>query len=111
MNGNITIEKDANGNFYFIIENRTSKRKFSFLDVEVTIDPNYKNKIIINILKDKIKEEYTTSEAKVLVETFNEFKKKVIELSDADSETKSLNEANEKINRAQQGINNFFNVL
>ena len=111
MNGNITIEKDINNNFSFIIENRTSTRKFSFLDVDVTIDPNYKNKIIVNLIKSKIKEEYTTSEAKVLVDTFNEFKKKVIELSDVDSETKSVNEANEKINEAQQRVNNFFNIL
>ena len=110
MNGNITIEKDVNGNFYFIIENRTSTRKLSFLDVDVTIDPNYKNKIIVNLLKAKIKEEYTTSEAKILVDTFNEFKKKVIELTDIGSETKSLNETNEKINKAQQKLNNFFNI-
>ena len=110
MNGNITIEKDVNGNFYFIIENRTSTRKLSFLDVDVTIDPNYKNKIIVNLLKAKIKEEYTTSEAKILVDTFNEFKKKVIELTDIGSETKSLHETNEKINKAQQTLNNFFNI-
>ena len=109
MNGNITIDKDAKGNFYFIIENRTSTRKLSLLDVDVTIDPNYKNKIIVNLLKAKIKEEYTTSEAKVLVETFNEFKKKVIESSDVDSENKSIHDANETINRAQQKVNNFFN--
>ena len=111
MNGNITIDKDVNGNFCFIIENRTSTRKLSFLDVDVTIDPNYKNKIIVNLLKSKIKEEYTTSEAKVLVETFNEFKKKVIELSDVSSETKSIHDKNEKINKAQQKVNNFFNIL
>ena len=111
MNGNITIDKDVNGNFCFIIENRTSTRKLSFLDVDVTIDPNYKNKIIVNLLKSKMKEEYTTSEAKVLVETFNEFKKKVIELSDVASETKSMHDNNEKINKAQQKVNNFFNIL
>ena len=111
MNGNITIDKDVNGNFCFIIENRTSTRKLSFLDVDVTIDPNYKNKIIVNLLKSKIKEEYTTSEAKVLVETFNEFKKKVIELSDVSSEAKSMHDNNEKINKAQQKVNNFFNIL
>ena len=97
MNGNITIEKDSNG-------------RLSFLDVDVTIDPNYKNKIIVNLLKHKIKEEYTTSEAKVLVETFNEFKKKVIEMSDVGSETKSLHDKNEKINKAQQRLNNFFKI-
>ena len=108
MNGNITIEKDSNGEYVFIIENRTSTRRVSFLDVDVTIDPNYKNKIIVNLLKAKIKEEYTTSEAKILVDTFNEFKKKVIELTDIGSETKSLHETNEKINKAQQKLNNFF---
>ena len=110
MSGNITIEKDVKGNFNFIIENRTSTRKMSFLDVDVTIDPNYKNKIIVNLLKAKIKEEYITSEAKVLVETFNEFKKKVIELTDVGSENKSLHGANEKIIEAQQKINNLFNI-
>ena len=110
MSGNITIEKDIKGNFNFIIENRTSTRKMSFLDVDVTIDPNYKNKIIVNLLKAKIKEEYITSEAKVLVETFNEFKKKVIELTDVGSENKSLHGANEKIIEAQQKINNLFNI-
>ena len=110
MSGNITIEKDIKGNFNFIIENRTSTRKMSFLDVDVTIDPNYKNKIIVNLLKAKIKEEYNTSEAKVLVETFNEFKKKVIELTDVGSENKSLHGANEKIIEAQQKINNLFNI-
>ena len=56
-----------------------------------------------------MKEEYTTSEAKILVETFNEFKKKVIESSDVGSETKSIHEANEKLIKAQQQVNNFFN--
>ena len=110
MSGNITIEKDVKGNFNFIIENRTSTRKLSFLDVDVTIDPNYKNKIIVNLLKAKIKEEYITSEAKVLVETFNEFKKKVIELTDVGSENKSIHGTNEKIIEAQQKINNLFNI-
>lgn len=111
MNGNITIEKDVNGNFSFIIENRTSTRKMSFLDVDVSIDPNYKNKIIVNLYKSQTKEEYTTSEAKVLVETFNEFKKRVIELSDVGSETKSIHDNDEKLNKAQQKLNNFFNII
>ena len=111
MNGNITIEKDINGNFCFIIENRTSTRKMSFLDVDVSIDPNYKNKIIVNLYKSGTKEEYTTSEAKVLVDTFNEFKKRVIEISDVGSETKSIHDNNEKVNKAQQKINNFFNII
>ena len=111
MNGNITIEKDINGNFSFIIENRTSTRKMSFLDVDVSIDPNYKNKIIVNLHKSASKEEYTTSEAKVLVDTFNEFKKRVIEVSDVGSETKSIHENNEKVNKAQQKVNNFFNII
>lgn len=111
MNGNITIEKDINGNFSFIIENRTSTRKMSFLDVDVTIDHNYKNRIIVSLNKSGTKEEYTTSEAKVLVDTFNEFKKRVIELSDVGSETKSIHENNEKVNKAQQKVNNFFNIL
>ena len=110
MNGNITIEKDSNGDYVFIIENRASTRRVSFLDVDVTIDPNYKNKIIVNLLKYKIKEEYTTSEAKVLVETFNEFKKKVIEMSDIGSEAKAQRDKNEKFNKAQQRLNNFFNI-
>ena len=110
MNGNITIEKDSNGEYVFIIENRTSTRRVSFLDVDVTIDPNYKNKIIVNLLKYKIKEEYTTSEAKVLVETFNEFKKKVIEMSDIGSEARAQRDKNEKFNKAQQRLNNFFNI-
>jgi hypothetical protein len=110
MNGNITIEKDSNGEYVFIIENRASTRRVSFLDVDVTIDPNYKNKIIVNLLKYKIKEEYTTSEAKVLVETFNEFKKKVIEMSDIGSEAKAQRDKNEKFNKAQQRLNNFFNI-
>ena len=111
MNGNITIEKDINGNFSFIIENRTSTRKMSFLDADVSIDPNYKNKIIVNLYKSGTKEEYTTSEAKVLVDTFNEFKKRVIELSDVGSETKSIHENDEKVNKAQQKLNNFFNII
>ena len=111
MNGNITIEKDITGNFNFIIENRTATRKLSFLDVDVTVDPNYKNKIIVNFLKDNTQEEYTTSEAKVLVDTFNEFKKRVIEVSDVGSDTKSIHENDEKVNKAQQKINNFFGMI
>ena len=111
MNGNITIEKNVNGEFYFIIENRISTRKLSFLDVDVSIDPNYKNKIIVTLYKSGTKEEYTTSEAKALVNTFNEFKKRVIELSDVGSETKSIHENDEKVNKAQQKLNNFFNII
>ena len=67
--------------------------------------------IIVRLNKSGTKEEYTTSEARVLVDTFNEFKKRVIELSDVGSETKSIHENNEKVNKAQQKVNNFFNIL
>jgi hypothetical protein len=107
LNAVIIIEKEKN-KYIFKIENRTSTRKFNLLDLEINqID---KNKIIIKFLKENNQEEYITNEAKILCENFYDFKQKVIEVSDAISEAKSIAENEEKIAKTRKKLNNFLNI-
>ena len=111
MNGNITIEKDLNNNYNFIIENRTTTRKFSFLDIDIISDKSDPRKIIIKFHKLNTTEEYYTSEAKVLLENFKEFKKRVIEVSDITSDAKSQAETDKKVYSTEKKLNNFLNII
>ena len=111
MNGNITIEKDLKNNYNFIIENRTTTRKFSFLDVDIISDKSDPRKIIIKFHKLNTTEEYYTSEAKVLLENFKEFKKRVIEVSDITSDAKSQAETDKKVYSTEKKLNNFLNII
>ena len=111
MNGNITIEKDLNNNYNFIIENRTTTRKFSFLDIDIFGDKNNPKKIIIKFYKLNTQEEYFTSEAKILIDNFKEFKKRVIEVSDITSDAKSQAETDKKVYSTEKKLNNFLNII
>ena len=111
MNGNITIEKDLNNNYNFIIENRTTTRKFSFLDIDIFGDKNNPKKIIIKFYKLNTQEEYFTSEAKILIDNFKEFKKRVIEVSDITSDEKSQAETDKKVYSTEKKLNNFLNII
>ena len=111
MNGNITIEKDLKNNYNFIIENRTTTRKFSFLDIDIISDKSDPRKIIIKFHKLNTTEEYYTSEAKVLLENFKEFKKRVIEVSDITSDEKSQAETDKKVYSTEKKLNNFLNII
>ena len=104
----IILEKEKNNKYVFKIENRTSTRKFNLLDLEINQIDN--NKIVIKFLKDNTQEEYTTKEAKIICENFYDFKQKVIEVSDAISEAKSLAENEEKIAKTREKLNNFLNM-
>ena len=111
MNGNITIEKDLNNNYNFIIENRTTTRKFSFLDIDIFGDKTNPKKIIIKFYKLNTQEEYFTSEAKILIDNFKEFKKRVIEVSDITSDEKSQAETDKKVYSTEKKLNNFLNII
>ncbi len=111
MNGNITIEKDLKNNYNFIIENRTTTRKFSFLDIDIFPDKTNPKKITIKFNKLNTQEEYYTSEAKILLENFKEFKKRVIEVSDITSDVKSQAETDKKVISTEKKLNNFLNII
>ena len=111
MNGNITIEKDLKNNYNFIIENRTTTRKFSFLDIDIFGDKTNPKKIIIKFYKLNTQEEYYTSEAKILLDNFKEFKKRVIEVSDITSDAKSQAETDKKVYSTEKKLNNFLNII
>ena len=110
LNGNIIIEKEGDS-FSFIIEKRTATRKFSFLDVEITIDSGDPTKLILKFIKGGEIEEYYTKEAKRLLETFNDFKRKVIEMTDETSDVKSIKESQEKVVKTEKQLNSFFGMI
>ena len=110
LNGNIIIEKEGNG-FSFIIENRTATRKFSFLDVDLFLDQNDPSKVTIKFNRDDVTEEYFTREAKRLVETFADFKKKVIEMTDSTSTAKTNKVAEDKVIKTQKQLDSFLGIL
>ena len=110
LNGNIIIEKEGNG-FSFIIENRTATRKFSFLDVDLFCDQNDPSKVTIKFNRDDVTEEYFTREAKRLVETFADFKKKVIEMTDSTSTAKTNKLTEDKVIKTQKQLDSFLGIL
>ena len=110
LNGNIIIEKEGNG-FSFIIENRTATRKFSFLDVDLFCDQNDPSKVTIKFNRDDVTEEYFTREAKRLVETFADFKKKVIEMTDSTSTEKTNKVTEDKVIKTQKQLDSFLGIL
>ena len=110
LNRNIIIEKEGNG-FSFIIENRTATRKFSFLDVDLFCDQNDPSKVTIKFNRDDVTEEYFTREAKRLVETFADFKKKVIEMTDSTSTEKTNKVTEDKVIKTQKQLDSFLGIL
>ncbi|MCQ2819614.1 MAG: hypothetical protein MJ252_20310, partial [archaeon] len=110
MNGNFTF--DSQDNIYsFIIENRSAKRKFSFLDAELTPDNSDKTKFVVKFLKDGSTEEYYSNEAEKLLETFNTFKKKAIMFTDISSEAKNKKDSETKAKKAERQLSSFFGAI
>ena len=111
MNGSLTFE-DENQNYCIIIENRTATRKYTYLDINIYPDKNDNTKIYIQFIKENnMKEEYYTKERDRLIETYNTLKNKVISVTDIASEDKAKKENQEKVNKTQTQLSNFFGVI
>lgn len=95
MDGSFIMKKEDN-NYYFMIENKTSTRTFSFLEIDLRGDYNDPNKIFVRFLKDNIEEEYFYQDVNKIMDYFEDFRRKAIEISSMYMDNKTLNANNQK---------------
>jgi chromosome segregation protein len=106
--GRIIMQREGNS-FSFSIENRTSTRKYSFLDIEIRKDANDPNKIIIKFIKENSEEEYYSNDVIKIIEIYEDFKKKTIESSDFTTIKKEdKTNTGKKAQIAQEKLKNLF---
>jgi hypothetical protein len=84
IDGCIKMEKE-DGNYYFVIENKTSTRTFKFIDIDIWNDNNEKNKFFIKFLSNNTQEEYYYEDVNKLIEYFEDFRRKSLEIIDVNS--------------------------
>jgi len=88
MDGSFIMKKEDN-NYYFVIENKTSTRIFTFLEVDLRGDNNDPNKIFVRFLKDNKEEEYYYQDINNITDYFEDFRRKAIEVSSMYLDSKS----------------------
>lgn len=81
MDGSILMKKEDN-DYYFAIENKASTRTFSFLEIDIRADYNDPYKFFIRLLKENKEEEYFSNDVATIIEYFEDFRKKAIEVSE-----------------------------
>ena len=113
MDGMIIMKKEDNY-FYFLIENKTSTRTFTFLDVDLRRDFNDPLKFFVRFLKENKEEEYYYNDVNKIFDFFEDFRRKTIENSEIYQENESKivetkqNNENKKKVVVHKKINNLF---
>lgn len=111
LSGSFIFEKDGN-NYVFVVENRASSRKFSLVDVEITVNSNDRSKIVLSFANGSPSEEYGTNEAAKLLEAFNNFKQRAVSVTDIASEAKSKRSMNDqKVLRTEKQIKGLLDFI
>jgi len=95
IDGCIIMEKE-DGSYYFIIENKTATRTFSFLEIDIRPDSEDESKFYVKFLKENIEEEYYIEDVNKFMEYFEDFRRKAIEITGARSFNGSENLVNEE---------------
>jgi len=90
MDGSFIMKKEDN-QYFFVIENKTSTRTLSFLDVDLRGDYNDPYKIFVRFLRENKEEEYYHNDINKIVEYFEDFRRKAIEFSVIYQDNKSSN--------------------
>jgi len=88
LDGSLIMKKEDN-NYYFVIENKASTRTFNFLEVDLRGDFNDQNKIYIRFLRDNKEEEYFYQDVNKIMDYFEDFRRKAIEVSSMYLDNKS----------------------
>lgn len=84
IEGKIIFQKEGD-QYSIAIANRTNTRRYSFLDVDIVRDIQDSNKIYVKFIKENNQEEYYCNEAQKLIEYYNEYKRRAIEVTDFSS--------------------------
>jgi hypothetical protein len=95
--------------FVFIIENRTSSRKLSFVDIDLRRDLKDPAKLYVRFVKDNTEEEYYSGELNKIFEYFEDFRKKSIELS-TETEMRSKQESKENEKKVNAKLKDIFKI-
>jgi hypothetical protein len=67
--------------YIFTIENRTSSRRLTFLDIDLRRDVKDGTKLYVRFIKENNEEEYYSNEINKIFEYYEDFRKKTIEIS------------------------------
>jgi hypothetical protein len=95
--------------YFFIIENRTSSRRLSFLDIDVRRDVKDLTKLIVRFVKENNEEEYYSNELNKIFEYYEDFRKRTIELS-AELERRKKKETKENEKNVNDKLKNAFKI-
>jgi hypothetical protein len=90
IDGSFIMKKEEN-NYYFVIENKTSTRTLNFLEVDLRGDYNDPNKIFVRFLRDNKEEEYFYNDVNKIIDYFEDFRRKAIEVSSMFLDNKANN--------------------
>lgn len=90
IDGSFIMKKEDN-NYYFVIENKTSTRTFTFLEVDLRGDYNDPYKIFVRFLRENKEEEYFYQDVNTIMDYFEDFRRKAIEVSSMYLDNKSTN--------------------
>ena len=90
IDGSFIMKKEEN-NYYFVIENKTSTRTLNFLEIDLRGDYNDPNKIFVRFLRDNKEEEYFYNDVNKIIDYFEDFRRKAIEVSSMFLDNKANN--------------------
>jgi len=83
MDGSIIMKKEDN-NYYFVIVNTTTTRTFNFLEIDLRSDHTDSHKVYVRFLNENKEEEYYYyEEIDKIMEFFEDFRRKAIELNNS----------------------------
>jgi hypothetical protein len=106
--GKLIMVKEGEA-FFFIVENKSSSKKVSFLDVDIRRDIKDSHKIYIKYIKDNSEEEYYSNEINKIFESFDDFRKKSIELS-TEIEMRNKKESKENERKVNAKLKDIFKI-
>ena len=109
MKAQLTFQKEEN-NFFIYIANRMATRKFTFMDLDILVDQQDNTKIIVKFVRDNTQEEYFTNETQKLLNSYDEYRKRAIEVTDFTTKKTEKTNTEKKKKNVEKELNNIFDI-
>jgi len=109
MKAQITFQKE-DGNYFVYVANRLATRKFTFLDLDLSVDPQENTKLILKFMRDNTQEEYFTNEIQKLLTSYEEYRKRAIEVTDFSFKPGDKSNTAKKKKNVEKELNNIFDI-
>jgi hypothetical protein len=109
MKAQITFQKEEN-NFFIHISNRMATRKFTFMDLDIVVDQQENTKIIVKFVRDNTQEEYFSNETQKLLQSYDDYRKRAIEVTDFSTKKTEKTNTEKKKKNVEKELNNIFDI-